>query len=110
MSDESMLHEKAREALRAGILPNRRPDNTWGGPGNGIDCTICGQAMTANDLEIEIEFVGSHDDPCQGVYRVHPRCFSIWETERRNLGRDGEPASLDPAQAAARPSLGSVSD
>ena len=36
MPDEQILREKAREAVRSGKLPARRPDRTWGGPGLGL--------------------------------------------------------------------------
>jgi integrase len=40
MPDEAILREKARDAVRSGKLPARRPDRTWGGPGVGAPCTI----------------------------------------------------------------------
>ena len=43
MIDECTLREKVREVLQAEKLPNRRPDRTWGGPGVGADCAICGR-------------------------------------------------------------------
>jgi hypothetical protein len=91
MSDESTLREKARNVIHAGTLPNRRPDRTWGGPGAGVDCTICGMPVKHDDVELEIEFDRDDDDPDPGTYRVHTPCFAIWESERRNLerARDG---------------------
>ncbi len=32
MPDEALLRAKAREAVRTGKLPSRRPDRTWAGP------------------------------------------------------------------------------
>jgi hypothetical protein len=46
MPDESVLREKARDAVRAGKLPSRRPDRTWGG-----------EAVEKDQLEFEIQFV-----------------------------------------------------
>jgi len=45
MPDETGLRAKAREAIRTGRLPSRRPDRTWGGPGVGVVCTVCGEAV-----------------------------------------------------------------
>jgi hypothetical protein len=56
MPDEPILRAKAREVIRTGKLPNRRPDRTWGGPGVGASCTICGEPVTKDQLEFEIQF------------------------------------------------------
>jgi len=55
MPDEPLLREKARAAIRAGKLPSRRPDRTWGGPGIGEPCTICGEPIRRDQLEFEIQ-------------------------------------------------------
>jgi hypothetical protein len=84
MPDETLLREKAREAIRAGKLPTRRPDRTWGGPGIGERCTICGKRITRAQLEFEILF--ARDGSSRGLDRhhVHIRCFAAWEFERTN--------------------------
>ena len=53
--DEAVFREKAREAIRSGKLPTRRPDRTWGGPGTGVICTICGEPVAQDQLEWEFE-------------------------------------------------------
>jgi hypothetical protein len=83
MSDEWTLREKAREVIRAGKLPNRRPDRTWGGPGVGADCTICGAPVKRDEAEFEIEFAGNGQGSGLRTYHVHVRCFAAWEFERR---------------------------
>jgi hypothetical protein len=45
MPDEPRLREQAREAIQTGKLPSRAPDRTWGGPGVGADCTVCGHLL-----------------------------------------------------------------
>ena len=50
MPDETALRAKAREVIRTGKLPSRRPDRTWGGPGVGAPCTVCGEAVTKDHL------------------------------------------------------------
>jgi hypothetical protein len=81
--DEQLVRAKVREVLKAGKLPNRRPDRTWGGPGVGAACTICGLPVTNAQLEFEIEFARDSDFPGLDMYHVHVRCFAAWEFERR---------------------------
>ena len=83
MSAESSLREKAREAIRTGKLPNRPPDGTWGGPGLGEACVICGQPLAPDGLELEIEFIRGQDAPARDTYHVHIRCFAAWQLERQ---------------------------
>ena len=86
MPDEPILREKARNVVVTGKLPNRRPDRTWGGPGVGAECTICGQPVTGDQKEFEIEF-RRDGDPGLDKFHVHIRCFAAWEFERH---RDGD--------------------
>jgi len=81
--DDSVLRAKAREAIEAGTLPNRRPERMWGGPGVGARCTICGEPVKHDELELEMEFSA---DPGAGPskHHVHVRCFSALEFEMRN--------------------------
>jgi hypothetical protein len=82
--DDSFLREKAREAIKAGTLPARSPDQVWGGPGTGARCAICGDSTTHAEVELEIEFA---DDgyPAVSSHFVHLRCFSIFELEHQKI-------------------------
>jgi hypothetical protein len=80
--DEQPLREEAREALRSGRLPNRRPDRTWGGHGVGAECAVCGLPVTAQQMEFEIQFSHDGDKPGLDKFHVHLRCFAAWEFER----------------------------
>ena len=93
MSGESTLREKAREAIRAGRLPDRPPDRTWGGPGLGADCAICRAPVNHDEVEIEIEF-DQGDDGCPGKSRLHVRCFAAWEFELDQMQSMPNPASM----------------
>jgi hypothetical protein len=53
MPDEAVLRAKAREALRSGKLPNRKPDRTYGGPGFRVRCSLCGEFIEADQAEME---------------------------------------------------------
>jgi hypothetical protein len=103
MPDEYFLREQAREAIRSGTLPTRKPDRTYGGHGSGIDCAVCGQRMTRDQPEFEIEF--SRNGMTAGVdsFHLHPRCYAAWEFERTKGEADGpvyarwSPATEAPA-------------
>ncbi len=82
MSD-ACTREKARKAVEAGKLPNRRPDLTLGGRGVGADCTICAAPVTADEPELEIGFARNGKGSAVDSYHVHPRCFTAWELELR---------------------------
>ena len=64
MPDERILRAKAREAIRTGKLPSRRPDRTWAGPGINNSCTICGAPIKLNQVEFEIQFAHDGTAPC----------------------------------------------
>jgi hypothetical protein len=86
MPDEPILREKARNAILSGKLPSRLPERTWGGPGAGVTCVICGEPVTTQQMAIEIQF--SHDGGSLGLdkFDIHFRCFAAWELERVRLG------------------------
>jgi hypothetical protein len=83
MNDER-IDEKAREALRAGRIPCRMPDKSWGGRGFGAPCRICGAAVGNDELELELEFHADGGQPPQS-YNVHVQCFNAWGREWRQL-------------------------
>jgi hypothetical protein len=82
--DENWLREKAREVIRAGRLPDRSPDRTWGGPGCGGNCTVCGNPLICDESELELEFFGCREHPCRIIHHLHLQCFDAWELERLN--------------------------
>lgn len=82
MTDEVELRAKARATVENGKLPARRPDRTWGGPGVGAECSICGQPVTKDQMEFEIQFARDEDNPGLDKFHVHVRCFAAWEFER----------------------------
>ncbi len=82
--DEHDLREQARTVIEAGKLPARRPDRTWGGPGVGAPCAVCGVPVGKDQLEFEIQFARDGDNPGLDKYHVHVRCFAAWEFERES--------------------------
>lgn len=112
MADERTLRRKARQAIRGGKLPARFPDRTWGGPGGGERCTICGAAIKRDELELEIEFAAKDGSSDRDRHHVHIRCFAAWESELRQLkrgepvGSGDQPRSQNPAAAGTGPPKG----
>lgn len=85
VNEQTGLRAKAREAILAGRLPRRRPAKTWGGPGAGVRCAICGSPVGHDEIELEIEF--SRDDAGRNEHHVHVPCFAAWEVELQQLER-----------------------
>ncbi len=81
MNDEGALHKKAREAIQSGRLPAMKPSRTWGGPGNGTPCSVCGEPVTQAEIELEIEYRRNGATPGLDNYYLHIRCFAVWECE-----------------------------
>ena len=94
---ERRLRDKAREKLSNGTLPLVKPDRTWGGPGSGLECSVCELHVTNEQIELEVQFVRARGRPL--VLNFHLACFSAWELERGLLVR----ASLTKAPSPARP-------
>ena len=83
MPDEPLLREKAREAIRAGTLPSRRPDATLGGPGSGGACALCGELLRRNEMEQVAEFDCREATPgLRNSYYFHPLYYLVWEFAR----------------------------
>lgn len=85
MSDESALRDKAREAIRAGALPDHRPERMWGGPGARVACAVCGELVRDDQLGFELEFAREERKNSVGVCAVHVRCLAAWGVEELHL-------------------------
>jgi hypothetical protein len=68
----------------AGRLPDRAPERVWGGKGCGAACAVCGVRLTLEEAELELEFAPLGERGTQ-AYNLHPRCFAIWDSVRREL-------------------------
>ena len=84
MSDESALRSKARAAIRNGKLPAIKPSRTWGGPGSGASCSVCGEPVKSGQMELEVEYRRDGGNPGVENYYLHVRCFAAWECESQN--------------------------
>ena len=88
MADEAVLAQKARDAICNGALPARTANRTFGGPGNGAICAVCGEPVTSNQMELEIEFNRHGATPGLDRYHLHTKCLAAWELERKKGGAD----------------------
>ena len=83
MADEAFIAAKTRDAIRNGRLPAMPANRTFGGPGTGAACAVCGEPVTRNQMELEIEFNRHGATPGLDRYRLHTKCFAAWELERK---------------------------
>lgn len=83
-SEDDLLRTRVREALKAGNLPRRSPDELLGGRANGDACAVCGVLTTPGEIELELLFT-TGADRLRATYHVHPHCFSILNLELRRL-------------------------
>jgi len=75
MSREIDLDGLVDAAVRAGLLPVRRPDGLWAAAGAGGNCSICGRRITVADVDYELQFAGVHPR----TLHAHASCFDAWE-------------------------------
>jgi hypothetical protein len=62
--------------LGSGRLPAADPVKLWAGPSMGKPCTACGETI-GSATEYELDF------PAGVTVLFHPRCYAIWNEERR---------------------------
>jgi hypothetical protein len=75
MSDETNEPETASGVPRVWRIPNRPPDRAWGGPGTGGPCAACGEPVTPDEVEYELEYARDDGEGGTDIHRVHLRCF-----------------------------------
>jgi len=95
-ADEALRNQAGR-LIAAGILPARRPDRIWGGPGSGDHCLVCNRAVTREETQMELEFA-REGRPAPATVHVHLECFAALEQERRRL-EDGATTAESPRAA-----------
>jgi hypothetical protein len=83
MEDDS-LRKQARKIIDSRKIPNRSPDRTWGSPGVGAECAVCGRPVGQDETEFEIQFARDGGRACLDNFHVHIRCFAVWELERKD--------------------------
>ena len=107
MNGENILRAKARELIRAGRLPDHRPDRVWGGAGfAGCPCLLCGVPVKDNEMAVELEFARNAGGDSANPH-LHARCFLTVELEllereaaMQSLGDNAaEPTAVRPGGA-----------
>ncbi len=86
MADDAILAAKARDAIQSGVLSARAANRTFGGPGSGATCAVCGEPVTRNQMELEVEFNRHGATPGLDRYHLHTKCFAAWELDRKKSG------------------------
>jgi hypothetical protein len=100
-SAEGALRRKARAAIRAGMLPRQLQVSTWGGPGSGASCAVCGNPVPRNGLGFELEF---RDTDGRLEFRlVHIPCFAAWDLECRYFLQAGSRGVTIPDRERVEP-------
>jgi hypothetical protein len=85
MPDEKILREKAGAAIREGKLPSRRPDRTWGGPGVGAPCSVCGRPVSEGETEFEIQVTRDANNPGLDKFHVLRRLIELTAMTEQQL-------------------------
>ena len=110
LMNEIALRQRARQAMEAGKLPERRPARMWGGRGSGGNCAICGSTLDPDGPELDLEFSDGTGGAATN-HHVHVRCFAAWELERdafavaRGKAASAAPERFQPAAPIAKRSL-----
>ena len=86
-SADEVLRRKARAAILAGLLPRQQQVSTWGGPGSGASCAVCGDTVPRDGLGFELEFRSA--DGRLELRHAHIACFAAWDFECRQLLQAG---------------------
>jgi hypothetical protein len=90
---DSLLVTRAKQLLRDGRLPFLDRFKSFGGPSRGSTCALCESAISAGEMEMEIEWTTE-----RGTERLvlHPRCQGAWsvalQTEKNDRSDRSEPA------------------
>jgi hypothetical protein len=65
------------DKIRSGVLPLPlgSPEKYFAGKGTGQFCDLCEQAITADQLEYELDIVGR-------TLRFHQECLDMWRQVR----------------------------
>ena len=76
--DDAQVRDRVRALLVAGRLPGIDPAKLWAGPSTAKPCSCCGEIINTA-TEYELDFNGSI------TALFHPRCYTIWNDERKRM-------------------------
>ena len=77
--DQEALRRLIRRKLQDGHLPHEGIKRIWSSPSYGETCDACDTVLAKDQMLME----GITLDLDRGPFKLHVRCFQIWEHERR---------------------------
>ena len=86
--ENTLLRQKARQAIERRRMPNREPDRFCGALGVGHMCSVCERPVTTEETDLELCF--RRDGTPETVYHLHVRCYTAWVRTLRD-GSHGLP-------------------
>jgi hypothetical protein len=99
---DGSLQAKARALIDGGHMPTTLPARTWGGPGNGAPCSVCGVAIGQREVDIELELAPTNASKATN-HHFHVGCLFVLERELRQVNRSRQgPLAEAPAASASR--------
>ena len=60
------------------LQPVQRPAKTWAGHGSGATCSVCGNAVTREEIEYEVELPPG---ALAKSLRFHFACYQRWAAD-----------------------------
>jgi hypothetical protein len=72
----SIMNERIDKKISSAQLPPRGSGRTWAGKGSGTFCSLCGQPITGDEVEYEIEW--EHAGLTQTAH-LHLVCYQLWK-------------------------------
>ena len=77
--DQEALRRLIRRKLRDALLPQEGVNRLWSSPSDGETCDACDTGLAQDQLLME----GITLDLGSRPFKLHVRCFQIWDHERR---------------------------
>lgn len=87
MYDAGAIRSRVRLIVAAAELLCDEREKAWAGRSTGDACVACGDAISASEIEYEVEFGGI-------ILRLHRPCYVIWRAECEALGKHTDQAGL----------------
>jgi hypothetical protein len=61
------------------VLPYQEPLKTWASRGTGVQCSLCGARITAQEIEYEAELLAPEGNVRE--LHFHFNCYLVWEAQ-----------------------------
>jgi hypothetical protein len=73
---ELELRKLAEDRIAKKLLPGSIPEHLWAGQGSGQPCSLCGEPISLQEIEYEIDNQAAGDGR---TYRFHLSCHAMWQ-------------------------------